>query len=580
MSDHPKVDADSLVIGAPSWAGPQPLLAVDHVEMTFRLLPLLVGQIEPIDILARGLKLNLVRRSPDQQSWSFSKGGAPHLGMVRSLVLDGGVFSLSDYASQIFLTESFDQKIGGGASSAFIVNAHGGVKGGEVQVRLNGGSLQRKDTDSYPMFAEIVDGATVVDLKGWTTTPLDFQHFMFAVHARGPNLADLKYLFSLLGMNSRSYDLKANAKRDGPLLDLTDLSGRIGDSTISGSSHSDRSGVRPRLKLQLASTVVTLSDLQTFLAPAPLHRAARIQPGASAPRNPAGPISPKDFDLARLRASDFDAEIKIEQVTGMKPAMHDLRARIISQNGVIVADPMIFNLVPGLGRLSLTFDVRSPTPKLALRASLIGTQLATLKGRQHAPIDGAADFWLNVTGEGRSPAAIAASSTGRAAFRIAAGHLPKVQAGILGGDALQALNGVFNKTASSAPLRCVVGEFSGAKGEFVVHQLVLAVGDGVATGAGTVDLKSQIYRLQLEPVAKTVGLFRFDLPVQITGPLNRPKAAIDVKKDGGLALMNGLVNGAAAPVLTAAGVRKTVRPAIDCDRLLTEAAAYTGPGPH
>jgi uncharacterized protein involved in outer membrane biogenesis len=577
LSANSRVEADNLVVGAPPWAGAQPLLTVDHLEIRLRLLALLFGRIEPIDITARGLNLNLVRRSADLQSWSFSKGSSPPLSKIRSLVLDGGNFTLADYGRQTFLKGSFNQKVGRGVSSAFIVNAQGSVKGCEVRVRLNGGPLQRKTTDPYPMSAEIVDGGTVVQLIGQTKAPLDFQHFTFAVQARGPNLADLHYLFSLLAMNSRRYDLRANATRDGSLLDLTGLTGKIGESDISGSSHSDRSEARPKLKLKLFFNVLTLGDMKTFMSPSPAHAAARVQPGSPAPKSAAGrPISSKNFDLARLRASDFNADISVLRITGIQPPIINLRARVLSHGGLIVANPVVFNLKPGLAHLSLTFDVRPPTPKLALQASLVGTHLATLKGRQHAPIDGAADFWLSARGEGLSPAAVAASSSGRAAFRIAAGHLPKVQAGVLGGDAMQALNGVLNKTASSAPLRCVVGEFDGARGEFSAHRLILAVGDGAAEGAGVVDLKGQTYQLQLRPIVRMPSIFKFDLPVRIGGPLNQPKAFIDLAKDDGLAVIKGAVGGVAATALTVLKGKTPPPLRLACEPLLTDAAGYVG----
>lgn len=574
LDAHPKAEVENLVVGAPPWAGPLPLLTVQHLALKLQPLPLLIGRIEPTEIVARGLNLNLVRRGSDQESWRFPHPSHP--GSVRSFVLDGGAVTLNDYARQVFLKGSFQQRIGDGLLSTFNLQAEGSVKGGEVKIRLNGGPLQRGfGRQPYNMAATVIDGGTLIDLNGQTRKPLDFDHFAFSIHARGPNLADLHYLFSLLPLNSRAYDVQAAVSRNGPLLDVSQMRGRIGDSDISGSSHSDRSGARPKLNVQLASKTMALIDMQTFLAPAPPHAVVRLRPGSAAPRRTGGPpIPPNNFDLSRLKASDFDTQIKVGEITGAKTRVNNLLAHIRNDNGVLVADPVLLNINPGRARIRLIFDTRSSKPKLAMQASLVGARLAALKGRRNAPIDGAADFWINVKGVGPSPAAIAADASGRAAFRIAAGHLPKAQAGVLGGDAMGALDGVFNKTAAKAPLRCAVGEFSGEHGLFDTHELLLAVGDGAANGTGTIDLKSQTYQLQLRAIAKRSGLFKFDLPVAVTGPLNHPRAAIDMKKDGGLAVLKGVVHGVEGAALTAAKVQKPPLAQIDCEHLLSEVPAY------
>ena len=208
-------------------------------------------------IAARGVSLHLVRFGPMDNNWTFSSspGSGPAFEPLRgvsSLSITDSRIDMRDYGRQLQIAGVFGQDATG--VLPFHLAGKGTLAGYPVSAALRSGPLHGSAVGRpWPFTAGIVDGATTADAHGTSGDAFEVDAFDLVIAVKGPNLADLGYLFRLIVPNSPPYRLRAHGWSDGTLFAFTNLSGVVGHSDVRGWISSDHSQARRRIRAAFVS---------------------------------------------------------------------------------------------------------------------------------------------------------------------------------------------------------------------------------------------------------------------------------------------------------------------------------------
>jgi uncharacterized protein involved in outer membrane biogenesis len=318
LTRAPTLHAEGVVVTSPARITGADLLHARTLDAELDWTGLLAGRVRFKHLALDRPELYLVRLGPGVNNYTFGAGGAGGAGSslrsVTSLSATGGRLIYEDPERHLLLTGAFSHRGGGGAER---LRLQGGrvANGQPFVVTADGASLNgRAPGEPYPFSAHLVDGATDLVFSGVSQKPFDFRGFDLRVTARGPNLADLHYLFGVDPINSPPFSVTAHAAKSNHLTRFTEVVGRIGDSDLAGDITADDRGLRRKISAVLRARTVHVSDVAALFAHAPEHAATRSRPGHA--DSPSGDLPAKPFSLVSLRAKDLDLSIEAQSVVG------------------------------------------------------------------------------------------------------------------------------------------------------------------------------------------------------------------------------------------------------------------------
>jgi AsmA family protein len=578
LSSRPSISVEGLWIASPPALTREPLLQASRLTAQLRFASLLLGRFEPVEMTLVKPQLHLVRLRPGVTNFTFGRGGPPgFLQSMRHLTITDGVVALNDVQRQTTLRGLFSQQDRPGDPAAFRLAGGGVVKGGVYTVTASGADLNgRRPGAPYPFSADVHDGRMTVELSGTSGRPFDFRILNLAARASGPNLAALGYLFGFHAPNSPPFQLIGHVSRSGPRVEVSGIGGRLGRSDVRGELSSEHRSNRPHLtRVRLASRVAYLGDVRALLRARPPHALARTVSGASAPsegKRSKGALSSTPFRTGGLSKGDLQIEFTAAQVADAPLPVQSLAARVTLSGGRVAIGPVSFDTRPGHADLWARLDFASATPSFAVRGSLRGARLAALSHGLGRTVDGDFDAAFALRGQGRSPRAMAASASGRAAFRLSHGQVQRAKAAALSSDPVQAVEATLGGKPERTPLYCAVGEFAAVDGRLQVRRLDILTGAGLISGSGDVHIADGTLSLVLTgtPAGKAL---RVNAPVALKGSLRHPTvtlAAASGAHGRGLGRALAVVRKSVASIIS-----PPVSPVFpNCPMLLAEADRY------
>jgi uncharacterized protein involved in outer membrane biogenesis len=580
LSTDPWFSIDGLVVGSPPNMTHDDLAYIPHLTGRLDLLTLLAGRLQMRELTLLRPDLHLVRSGPGRNNFSFGAGGAPGgLRYARRLTIVDGKVHYIDSERQLTMDGAFSHDGRPALAMPFRLDAVGVAKGEPFVLHGIGGPLNgRAPGTPYSLSAELQDGLARTRLVGVSVAPFVFAGFDLRFAASGPNLADYAYLVGASTPNSPPFSLTGRARRQGQATVFTDISGRVGRSDVHGTISSVR---RPSGSRSIRATIVSqtffLADARALLLARPTHASTRARSGAVGPaERPTDRVFPdQPFKLGALRSKDITVDLKAARVADAPFMVSDLSTRLAVRNGRIALAPLSFGTAPGRVRASVSFDGGHARPIAAVVMSLTGGRLSALRRDPDARVDGDADLWMNVVGEGASPHAMAADMRGRVAFRLRRGHFQRYKAAALAGDLVEAVGlALGDKKSRQIPLDCAVGEFIGQAGHFQLSRLEIVTPAGSTIGEGSVDLGGESLSMVLRGTPTQRRLLRLDAPITVEGPLRHPaikvQAAAAVRRQGPA----GLLAVVTAPLAAVLPHEDATAENPSCDPLLVQAARF------
>ena len=432
----------------------------------------------------------------------------------------------------------------------------------------------------YPFDAEVRAGSTVVLAKGEVTKPFDLGRFETQLTVSG---ADLNRLYALTGLalpNTPPYKISGHLTRKGERFDFNKLTGRVGDSDVSGDLFVLMGRERPYLEGELQSQRLDFDDLGSMVGAAPAvgrgETASAGQKVEAVQRDATQRLLP-DATLQVERVKAMDAKVKYRALAVNAPGLplKKVRVELTLEKGVLTLDPIAFTFSRGDLTGKVRLDANPATPRTDLDLRLTNAKLEDFipiqSGGQPA-IEGGVMARAKLTGYGNSVHRAASTASGQVTVVSPKGEIRQAFAELLGVNASKGLILLLSKDNRETSVRCAVADFSVKDGVMRSNQIVADTGVVLARGKGTIDLQNERLDLKIDGDSKKPRLVRLFIPITVKGSFLAPKVGLETSgavAQGGAAVAIGTLLTPLAAILpfVTGGEAKDA----DCASLVAEA---------
>jgi uncharacterized protein involved in outer membrane biogenesis len=557
LSSAPSLAVDGLSIANPDWAGGGDMLQVPHLLIELQLSQLLRGHLVLRTVELDAPQLSLLRDARQRANWDVGKPAAMKsqqpsaLPAIRHFALRGGTLVIDDairklaFNGQVVANESRGEH----TAEPFRLDGQGTLNQEPFKLTFEGGPLLNVDpARPYPFQVKIDAGPSSASVSGSIAKPFDLGVFDANVAVRGQNLANLYYLTGLALPLTAPYRVVTHVHRSGMHFALGTIAGKIGNSDIEGEATLDiAAGGRPHLKVALNSKSLDLGDLGIAVgAGVPQQSETKGAPQVAAPSKE--PISTLllptfQFQFDRLAMMDADLVLHAESVQTQKMPIKAVNINLKLDHGVLVVDPLDFELPLGKLAGQIRLDSNAAPPQTSVDMRLSDVHLDQFKGKaSEAPLAGVLQTHIRLEGHGNSVHEIAADSNGTIAAVIPQGEMRQSFAELTGINVLSGLGLLLSGNQQTVPIRCGIAEFEVQDGDARAARLLIDTEPVLITGDGHVALTDEMVALNIAGKPKKLALTRVRAPINLRGSLRHPTVGISVPavvKQGAIAAAAG-----------------------------------------
>ena len=542
LSLKPSATVRKIRIGNPSWAGKGPMAEVEKLEVQIKVLPLLRGQLVLLRLEVDKPVVALVRDRQGRSNWDFSNGRKKNkepfkMPPVRRFVIDDGRLKYSDAKRRLTLDATINatERLGA-ANRGFAMAGRGSINGEPFILDLAGGPLLNVDPDkAYPFNADVRAGATRITAKGTIPKPFDLGRFQADFVARGSDLADLYDLIGVPLPNTPPYRLAGKLSREVKLWKVGGIGGKVGDSDMAGDLSVDTAGERPFLRGDLHSKLLDFDDLGAIFGAAPsaapgetvsvgqkvvareMIAEQRLLPDAT-------------LKVDRIRAMDADVKYRAASIRAPHLPLRAASVRVKLNDGLLIADPLRFDLPQGNIAGQVRLDARKDVPVSSIDVRLSNArieQLIPIKAGGGTPLTGSLVGRVKLSGAGNSVHQAAANANGEVLIVAPGGEIREAFAELMGINVTKGLGLLLAKDQSKADLRCAVAHFDAKNGVLTANQIVFDTEPVLGTGKGTINLGTEKIDFRIAGHAKEPRLIRVIAPITVKGAIKSPKIGVE-----------------------------------------------------
>ena len=602
-SFSPKVEAYDVRVAQPDWAAKAdpkgspagtPMAKVDRIAVQIKLLPLLKGDVILPLLSVDRPDVRLLREASGQANWTFGDPKAPKkplkLPAIQHFIINDGQLRYEDQQRDIFFlgTVSSNEHASSDGRGKFVLEGKGQLNRAPFTALVTGGPLLNISPNRpYPFDARVDAGSTHVTARGDITKPFDLGRFETQVSVSG---TDLNRLYALTGLtlpNTPPYKISGHLTRKGERFDFNKLTGRVGDSDVSGDLFVLMGKERPYLEADLQSKRLDFDDLGSLVGAAPAtgrgETASAGQKVEAGQRDATQRLLP-DATLQVERVKAMDAKVKYRALAVNAPnlPLKKVRVDLTLEKGVLTLDPIAFTFSRGDLSGKVRLDANPKVPRTDLDMRLTNAKLEDfipIKNSNGQPaIEGGVMARAKLTGYGNSVHRAASSANGQVTLVSPKGQIRQAFAELLGVNASKGLLLLLSKDNRETSVRCAVADFTVKDGIMRSNQIVADTGVVLAKGKGTIDLQNERLDIKIDGDSKKPRLVRLFIPISIKGPFMAPKVGLDASgavAQGGIAAALGtLVTPLAAllPFVTGGEAKDA-----DCASLVSEARSDGAP---
>jgi uncharacterized protein involved in outer membrane biogenesis len=568
FSLHPRVIAERVTIGNPSWTPPGRTAQIGKVSLVFQIAGL--HQSFGVDRLElENANLHLVRDAMGHANWQLidpGKGSGNGLPLIRSLKMLNAQVELDDARRHLQFsgTASVSEGADPQGAQALRIDGNGQLNGKPDIFSIAGEPLAGVSHDRPYHFSFIErSSGTRLSGRGMLLRPFKFDSIDTSFDAVGQDLKDLYFLTGVTLVNTGSYRLSGKLALRGKICTFSDLFATSGQSDMHGRVSIDTTSGRPQLAVVLDSRFLRLSDLGA--------RAAGREPQTSVSHV----LSTAMVSPVAMRRSDAVVNFRAESVEVAHVPLQKVSATVTIDRGIATLAPLLADVSEGRLSAHVRLDASKDEPPVAADISVSGLQIGRLfhTASANPPFEGLLQARIKVTGVGRSIHQVAASASGVVTVVLPRGTVRASLAELAGLD-LRGLGLLAAKSTQDTSIRCAVASFHAQKGILGVQNLTVDTEPVLVNGAGTIDLDTESLDLTFWGHPKKLRLMRLRSALFVRGTLARPK--VDIQAAHAMAQMAEAA--AAGVVLTPlASVLAFVDPGLtkdaDCESLLSATKA-------
>jgi hypothetical protein len=528
----PSATVDGLKIGNPAWMGGGDVADIDRLTVSVKFWPLLIGRVELPLVRAERPTLALYRDASDRNNWQFGHSTQPaKLPPIQHFIIDNGHLNYVDRKRGLTIVGTMQSSETAGGQGSFHLDGKGSINRDPFLVTVTGASLMNVHHDRpYPFSADIRAGDTHVIAHGELPRPFDFGQIRTDLDVTGNNLADIYLLTGLALPMSPPYRLSGELLRSGTSFTFQNVVGRVGASDLEGVFKVDRDADdRPDLHADLRSRQLHLADLGSLIG-APTSGIAKTpaQVADAARLKAAGRLLPDaQLNMTRVRAMDAVVHYRAASVLAGKLPLRTFALDLTLDHGVLTADPVSFSLPHGDLTAHVRLDARRDTPLTDVDARVVNLRMEDFLHNAGPPaLEGLIEARAKLHGAGGSVHDAASSADGSLTVVAPHGEIRQALAELLGIDVIKGLGLYLAKDQSQTGVRCAVADFQATHGVLTARNLVLDTDPVLATGKGTVDMRTETINLVLQGHPKKFQLIHLDAPITINGQIRSPRIGV------------------------------------------------------
>jgi len=519
-SSHPRIEAQKVSIGNPSWVQAGEMARIERVTLVFGGLKF--GHAPTIESIAlEGADLQLSRDAGGRANWQRFDPDSGEVGkglpLIRELEVPDAHLRVDDELHHMHFDGTVSANGSAAAASRLHIEGQGQLNGRPARLDLSGAPLGGVRHDAPYAFEFTAESSgSRLDLQGSLPQPFDFNVLNGTFEAQGADLKDLYFLIGLKLVNSGAYRLTGSLERRGLRTNFDQMKLTTGESDIAGSLSSYRQGGvtgRPVLEGTVTAGVLHLADFGA--------RAA--QPEAEGPRRV---FSDAALNAEGLRRRDVQLRFAARRVEVGRTALQALSGELNIDHGVASIPALRAELLQGKVEARLKLDANGPLPAADVSMRFTDLQLAALAHDQkEPPLEGLMQVSIEMTGTGASLHEVVASADGSVAATLPHGKIRLSVAELAGVD-LRSLGLILARSKRDTEVRCAVATFKAHDGMLTAQSIVIDTEPVLIKGEGVIHLDTETLDLQLHGEPKDLRFLRVDAPLLIRGPLQRPTFAI------------------------------------------------------
>jgi uncharacterized protein involved in outer membrane biogenesis len=580
----PTVTLSGLKIGNPAWMGGGDVADIDRLVVSVKFWPLLVGRVELPLVDAEHPTLFLYRDATGRTNWRFGRSSQPvKLPPIQHFVIDNGHLTLIDRKRGLTVVGTMQSSESGAGKGAFHLVGNGSINRNPFLVTVTGASLMNVRHDQpYPFDADIRAGDTRVIAHGELPKPFDFGQIRSDLTVSGPNFADLYDLTGLALPLSPPYRLSGELVRDGTSYTFHKVTGHVGGTDLEGVFKVDREADdRPDLHADLSSRRMDIADLASLIgAPTSGAEKSAAQQAASAQLKSEDRLLPDaTLEIGRVRGMDAVVHYRAASVQAGTLPVRGFALDLTLDHGVLTANPVSFSLPHGDLTARVRIDARRDVPVTDFDGRIVNLRIEDFLHAAGPPaIEGLVEARAKLHGVGGSVRQAASSANGDVTVVAPHGEIRQALAELMGVNVIKGLGLYLSNSQAQTGVRCAVANFQATDGVLNARTLVLDTDPVLATGKGSIDLRTEAIDVALQGHPKHFQLIHLNAPVTIGGKLRSPKMGVDAGKAAPQIVAAVALGAFLSPV---AALLPFVDPGLaknaDCAGLVAEAAAKGAP---
>ncbi|MEI6984545.1 MAG: AsmA family protein [Rhodospirillaceae bacterium] len=531
-------------VASPPWSDRPEILRANRVEIGISPLDALVYKNRLLRLAVYDAELNLERNAGGLANWwqetetGAVAGAYPGEPLdIRSIEMSRLRIDYRDAGTGRTTSFSIDHASGGiPLDQPLTVAVVGDYYGTPFSVSFTGGSYTDliNDRPRWAASWRLEGAGTILEANGTLDRPLSEATPDLSFTLSGQLLSAMAPVLGGWLPEIGPYGGSGHLSGGWSHASLSDITGYIGTSDVTGRLTIGSSGPRPRLEGYLHAKVLRLSDLSDF------KNDAWVRP------DDGRILDPWPLPFAALLAVDAHVDLKIGRLVTWPLDLFDIETSVDLGNGLVSLQPLHFTVAGGRLELDIGVNASRQPPDIRVDGrgdGLISERLLPALGMALSPT-GPLSFDLNLTGYGPSLRDFFSHAGGRARVVIGHGTLPMRHFDLIASDLLQAIMPWSVRHGDRTELNCVVAGATLQDGLATIQRLMIDTTRITVTGSGEINLATEQIDLRLDPRPKDPSLLSLATRVRVSGSLVEYGAAPDAV---------GLAKGAAAGLAMAIG---------------------------
>ena len=537
------------------WAREKELIAFERAEVVVDLRELLRGRTVLREILLVKPQVALQRRADGEGNWTFGVKAAKDVAapedrtempLIGRLRIQDGRFLYHDEKAGIDIDAEVDtvRASGGEGADRVRLGGRGTMHGEAFRLRMTGGSLLslRDNEEPYPLTIEMEVGETKGRISGTLADPIKFEGLDLEVALSGPDLGKLQIITGVPLPMTPPYDLKGRLHRDGAVMRIENMAGRVGNSDLGGMIKIDTGRERLYIEADLRSKVLDYRDIGPLIGLRPEEerppntdamtenqKAAAQKAGKPVAKGPPPRVLP-DAPLAVEQIREVDAKVKFhgDKVEAPNTPLSAVDLDLLLENSVLHLRPLKLGVAGGLVNADIRIDARTDAVVTQYDVKLNKFRLerflesAGLKDSGNGEINGR----IQLVGYGDTVQKSLGSANGQIRMAMEDGSLSNLAMELVGLDVGQAAL-FWAGGDRQIPLRCFVTDFNVEQGLMTPRVFVLDTTDTTVTAEGSISLTQELLGLKIKAHPKDPSLLAARTPININGAFSRPSIGVD-----------------------------------------------------